>query len=300
MIHRPSISYTSPFHDTKTRTSLSNQFEKILQALLTRSPLWNTSYTTSKHQNYVTMLNHASCFSQQHLLHFGWTLTAQQVDPSCSLMAMSNWIWLGCLTPMDVKIGGGPLQEPFCCLSQPMGFNGQPAHGKTLKKILPGAWKWAGLKGPNINWQQCHVVCWDSKVKILNPILVTTASWEQVSKSTNKNRHMEITKSRVTLSCYQLWLLVGFINPASCWSFISMSVSPSSHGLSSLLAKSWHCRTSWLQITKVEGGQQRLKGDSKERCHHDAICTTWRHGSVVFVEFAIHKLSEMICLRLML
>ena len=176
----------------------------------------------------------------------------------------------------------------------------QAAHGKTWKKIWPGAWKWAGLRSPNTNWQQCHVVCWDSEVKILNPILVTTARWEQVSKSTNKNRHMEITKSKVTLSCYQLWLLVGFLNPASCWSFISMSASPSSHGLSSLLAKSWHCRTSWLLITKVEGGQQRLKGDSKERCHHDAICTTWRHGNVVLVEFAIHELSEMICLRLIL
>ena len=51
MIHHPSISYTSPFHDTLTRTSLSNQFEKILQALLTRSPKLCWTMPHDSHSN---------------------------------------------------------------------------------------------------------------------------------------------------------------------------------------------------------------------------------------------------------
>lgn len=87
------------------------------------------------HQNYV-----GPC-----LMILTASASFRALDPhgptvcSCSLMAMSNWIWFGCLTPMDAKIGGGPLQEPFCCLSQPY-------YGIPPKKIV--TWKLQTHKSP--------------------------------------------------------------------------------------------------------------------------------------------------------
>lgn len=229
MIHHPSTSYTSPFHDTKTRTSLSNQFEKILQALLTRSPklCW-----TMPHDS------HSICF-----------------------------IW-----------GFGPSR-----------YNSM--------LLLPD-----GNVQLNLVRMSHSNGCEDWRRAFAGTILLLKVSHTMVfhqKKSSHENYKLishpkllpTLPAGGIPESCHLLVL------------YIYMSVSPSSQGLSSLLAKSWHCRTSWLQMTKVEIGLAATLLSSyfagilviwsfdlpKERCHHDAICTTWLHRSLVFVKLDIQE-----------
>ena len=109
--------------------------------------------------NYHLCGSHPSFFMQIIFPHFPRVfphlfgdLWSSWPGRSWSLRAISNWIWLGCRTPMDAKMGGGPGRSTcaaYCGLQ--MGNLGECCPGFPLGsrfKFWVMLFRWSGQNHP--------------------------------------------------------------------------------------------------------------------------------------------------------